>query len=68
MGKTGKDRHGMEQNGKAEGGKEKNERRKGTKERRQKMSGKAQKSTEKQDQQGFREDPQVRWHQPQLLF
>ena len=40
MGKTGKTRHGMQQNGKAERGKKKDERRKGTKERRQKMSGK----------------------------
>ena len=53
MGKTGKIRHGTQPNGETEGGKEKNERRKGTKERRQKMSREAQKSTEKQDKQGF---------------
>ena len=53
MGKTGKVRHGMQPNGETERGKEENERRKGTKERRQKMSGEAQKSTEKQDKQGF---------------
>ena len=40
MGKTGKTRHGMQQNGKTERGKKKDEGRKGTKERRQKMSGK----------------------------
>ena len=40
MGKTGKTRHGTQQNGKIERGKKKDERRKGTKERRQKMSGK----------------------------
>ena len=38
---------------------QKEERRKRTKEKRQKISGKMQKSTKKQDQQGFREDPQV---------
>ena len=59
MGKTGKVRHGMQCNGETEGGKEKNERRKGTKERRQEMSREAQKSTEKQDKQGFRKDPEV---------
>ena len=37
MGKTGKTRHGMQQNGKTERGKKKDERRKGTKERRQKI-------------------------------
>ena len=35
MGKTGKTRHGMQQNEKTEGGNEKNERRKGTKENQQ---------------------------------
>ena len=38
MRKTGKARHGMQQNGKTERGKKKNERRKGTKERRQKIN------------------------------
>ena len=40
MGKTGKTRHGMQQNDKTERGEKKDERRKETKERRQKMSGK----------------------------
>ena len=40
MGKTGKTRHGMQQDGKTERVKKKDERRKGTKEGRQKTSGK----------------------------
>ena len=40
MGKTGKTRHGMQQDGKTERGEEKDERGKETKEGRQKTSGK----------------------------
>ena len=40
MGKTGKTRHGMQQDEKTERGKKKDERRKETNEGRQKMSGK----------------------------
>ena len=68
MGKTGKTRHGMQQNGKTKVGKKKNERRKGTKERRQKMSGKMQKPKRSRINKAFKKIPRFDGTNPSYCF
>ena len=59
MGMARKTRYGMQSDGERKRKKKMNERRTRTEKRRQETNGKMRKPTEKQDQQSFREDPQV---------
>ena len=68
MRKTGKTRHGMQQNGKTERGKKKNERRKGTKERRQKTSGKTQNQQRSRINKAFEKIPRFDGTNPSYCF